>query len=151
MKLKYKTPAFLLVWAVMISFSACGEKKSLGSHLGEDIMASITKDESGVSDFIYTIGSEKTSFKILQLTDTQIIDLAQADPDTLRPQQLQNAFYGDGIMDLERRVWRYMRDIVERAKPDLIIITGDVIYGETDDSGEVWKQLISVMDSFQIP
>ena len=36
-------------------------------------------------------------------------------------------------MDLERRVWRYMRDIVERAKPDLIIITGDVIYGETDD------------------
>lgn len=37
------------------------------------------------------------------------------------------------------------------AKPDLIIITGDVIYGETDDSGEVWKQLISVMDSFQIP
>lgn len=43
MKLKYKTPAFLLVWAVMISFSACGEKKSLGSHLGEDSVKEMSR------------------------------------------------------------------------------------------------------------
>ena len=36
-------------------------------------------------------------------------------------------------------------------KPDLILMTGDNIYGEFDDSGASLRKLIAYMDSFQIP
>ena len=49
------------------------------------------------------------------------------------------------------RTWQYVEEGIERGKPDLIVLTGDNIYGETDDSGQMWLEGIEKMDSYEIP
>jgi 3',5'-cyclic AMP phosphodiesterase CpdA len=44
-----------------------------------------------------------------------------------------------------------MRDAIERTEPDLILLTGDIMYGEFDDKGTSLLALIDFMDSFGIP
>lgn len=107
--------------------------------------------ERGKSDFVVDLPLDKKEFKILQLTDIQTIDLSQTEKGTLRRSQLENAFYGDGVYDEEKRVWRYVRALADIAKPDMIIITGDCVYGETDDNGSVWRRMINEMNSLNVP
>ena len=45
----------------------------------------------------------------------------------------------------------YITQLVERTNPDLIIIPGDVIYGEFDDAGTSLTGFISFMEGFGIP
>ncbi|MBQ9709429.1 MAG: metallophosphoesterase, partial [Clostridia bacterium] len=52
---------------------------------------------------------------------------------------------------MEDRCFKYMRYVIEQANPDLILLTGDLVYGEFDDSGYCLEQLISFMDSFKKP
>ncbi len=86
--------------------------------------------------------------RILQLTDTQIIDSAQcrtadrlysAEKDRWKTDQMYN------------NLFRYIIKTVRDAKPDLILITGDVIYGEFDDDGTSLLAFIKCMDSLKIP
>ncbi len=86
--------------------------------------------------------------RILQLTDVQIIDSDQM----RRP---------DRLCEGERRKWvagcvwdnayAYVKEAVDRAKPHLIILTGDNVYGEFDDSGRQLVALSEFFDSFGIP
>jgi hypothetical protein len=48
-------------------------------------------------------------------------------------------------------VWKYCDEAVERANPDLIVLTGDNIYGECDDEGVLWDMLCTKMDSYGVP
>ncbi|MBQ4065214.1 MAG: metallophosphoesterase, partial [Clostridia bacterium] len=64
---------------------------------------------------------------------------------------IRATFFADGVTDHETRVWRHMDQAVEVTKPDLIVLTGDNIYGEMDDSGTVWDELCTKMDSYEIP
>ncbi len=87
-------------------------------------------------------------FTILQLTDPQMID----------PTQCR---YPERLSDVSKEAWdpknfevccfAPIRRTVEAAKPDLIVVTGDLVYGEIDDSGRALGQLIDVIDSFGIP
>jgi hypothetical protein len=45
----------------------------------------------------------------------------------------------------------HIRSLVAQSRPDLIIITGDIVYGSFDDSGRVFEYICSLMDSFGIP
>ena len=83
---------------------------------------------------------------VLQLSDTQIIDAAQARPG--RDGVDYNYFATD---KLYVRCFDYITEVVNATNPDFIIITGDVIYGEFDDNGSSLMRLINFMDSFQIP
>lgn len=56
-----------------------------------------------------------------------------------------------GVTDTHVRYWQYVEEGGERTNPDLIVLTGDNIYGETDDEGELWLEMIEVLDSFEIP
>ncbi|MBP5779628.1 MAG: metallophosphoesterase [Clostridia bacterium] len=86
--------------------------------------------------------------RILQLADVQIIDSGQM----RRP---------DRLCEFERLKWRtervrdnayaYVEEAVARAKPHLIILTGDNMYGEFDDSGRQLKALAAFLDGFGIP
>jgi hypothetical protein len=88
---------------------------------------------------------------ILQITDTQMQAVKGARNATRRT-QISNAFFSNGLgRSHDKRVWRYTDEAVERVKPDLIVLTGDNIYGELDDSGEMWLELIGKMDSYGIP
>ena len=53
--------------------------------------------------------------------------------------------------DLETWCYTYIREAVEATKPDLIIVTGDVIYGKFDADGELLRSYINFMDSLQVP
>lgn len=91
---------------------------------------------------------ENRKFKILQLTDMQIIDGTQQRYEgRLTPQCYEK---WNPSMD-EENIYSHMRYLTEKTKPDLIIITGDMIYGEFDDSGESLKRFINFTDSLEIP
>lgn len=96
-------------------------------------------------DFIVDVEKDKDPV-ILQLTDTQIIDGSQSRP---------NHSSGDKITYAPEKFamycYDYLTEIINATKPDLIIMTGDLIYGAYDDNGSLLQSLISFMDSFNIP
>ena len=96
-------------------------------------------------DFVVEVESGR-DVVILQLTDTQIIDAGQAR--TMERLGNKNPLTEQGLYT---NCYRYIEDAVKKTNPDLIILTGDLIYGEFDDSGEVLKGLIAYMESFDIP
>ena len=84
---------------------------------------------------------------VLMLSDTQFIDAAQQ----RRDDRLGGLTDRYSRANIEDRVLRYIREAVTRANPDLILIAGDVTYGEFDDSGYALQLLVECMESFQIP
>ena len=102
-------------------------------------------EEEQLVDFIVDVEGGRQP-RILQLADTQIID----------PTQYRNDPEADNdpdkrLKDMEARCFKYLRQVINRTQPDLILITGDVIYGQFDDSGEALKELVKFFDGFGIP
>ena len=101
-------------------------------------------------DFIVSLPKERknTEIKLLQITDMQFIDSAQIRfQGRLRPDEIEawkkenfNAQGGDHI-----------RSLIAQTNPDLIFITGDIVYGQFDDCGSTFDWFCSFMDSFKIP
>ncbi len=101
-------------------------------------------------DFIVSLPKERknTEIKLLQITDMQFIDSAQIRlQGRLRPDEIDawkkenfNAQGGDHI-----------RSLIAQTNPDLIFITGDIVYGQFDDCGSTFDWFCSFMDSFKIP
>ena len=102
---------------------------------------------AGIADFIVDLPADRP-LRILQLTDMQIIDAAQQRT-------------SDRLSDREIALWQPesipvqctdpIRSVVAQTNPDLIIITGDIVYGEFDDSGASLELFCDFMDSFGIP
>ena len=101
---------------------------------------------------------------ILQLADTQamlyegirksfISSLDGKEHNTTqRFDQLAGECFPEGApKDMYTRVWQYVEEGVQKTNPDVIVLTGDNIGGETDDKGELWLEMIDVLDSFEIP
>ncbi len=82
---------------------------------------------------------------ILQLSDTQIIDAMQA----RSGRAVDKTYYAPERM--EDRLFKFLRETITSTNPDLILITGDLVYGEFDYVGTSLLALIEAMDSFQIP
>jgi len=104
--------------------------------------------ENGI-DFIieFPVGKD---IKILQFADLQIQSLEW--PRNLsRLSQLYGAFFADGVTSHQERVWKYCDEAVQKSSPDLIVLTGDNIYGECDDEGVLWDMLCTKMDSYNVP
>ena len=89
-----------------------------------------------------------TSIKLLQITDMQFIDSSQLRaPDRLRIDEI-NAWKRENF-DVECA--DHIKSLIAQTKPDLIFITGDIVYGQFDDNGTSFKWFCSFMDSFKIP
>ena len=98
-------------------------------------------------DFVVDIETGRNP-RILFITDTQLIDSSQMRTrDRLNP----DAQIKWAPNKVESNCFYYIRDTVEITNPDLILILGDLIYGEFDDSGVSLKKLCNYMDSFEIP
>ena len=104
--------------------------------------------ENGI-DFEIDFNSDE-DLRILQLADLQLQDLENARNEN-RYNQLKNAFFMKNITSHEIRAWSYVDEAVEKTQPHLIVLTGDNIYGETDDDGSDWLELCEKIDSFDIP
>ncbi len=86
--------------------------------------------------------------KILQLTDPQLIDSSQMrEAGRLGSSEIEKY----KPENFEVNAFRYMRGAIEASNPDVIFITGDLIYGEFDDNGTAFLALVEFMESFQIP
>lgn len=86
--------------------------------------------------------------RILQLTDMQIIDANQRrSPNRLSPETIIS---WDNSR-IEQNCYSHIRDLITQTQPHLIIITGDIIYGEFDDSGKILNDFAKFMGSFGIP
>ncbi len=97
-------------------------------------------------DFVVNVESGREA-RVLQLTDTQIIDAAQAR--TADEGTVDTEF--NKIGNLDANVFDCMDAVVAEANPDLILVTGDLIYGKFDDNGTVLQAFIEKMDSYKIP
>jgi DNA repair exonuclease SbcCD nuclease subunit len=51
----------------------------------------------------------------------------------------------------EERCFGFIREIIETISPDLILIAGDLVYGEFDHDGTALLAFIEFMESFAIP
>ncbi len=124
-------------------FLACSKNKPLKYELPE------LNGENGV-DFCLDFKKGR-EIRVLQLADLQLTDLYDARSE-MRCAQLYFAFYDPAcILDRQERVWKYVDEAVERSKPDLLVLTGDNVLGETDDDGSAWLELIEKIDSYEIP
>ncbi|MBO5060735.1 MAG: metallophosphoesterase [Clostridia bacterium] len=85
---------------------------------------------------------------ILQITDMQIIDANQRRfPDRIDGWKLTEWVPEKNDVNL----YSHIKYLVKETKPDLIIITGDIIYGEFDDNGSSFVEFTEFMDSLEIP
>ena len=94
-------------------------------------------EEEPLVDFIVDVEGGRSP-RILQLSDPQIIDPTQG-----RRNENADNDPDKRLKDMEERCFRYIRQVVNNTKPDLILIAGDIVYGQYDDSGEALKELIT--------
>ena len=116
-------------------------------------MSVIIKNTKGTvfegCDFVVQLpNTRRNDAKILQITDMQVIDSSQRrQPDRIRPDEI--AAWDPENFDAQ--CGNHIRSLIAQSTPDLIIITGDIVYGSFDDSGETLRWMCSLMDSFEIP
>lgn len=99
-------------------------------------------------DFIVPLAEDRVEPRLLQLTDMQVINAEQRrTPDRLRDDEIKawqpEAF--DGMCG------NHIRSLVAQTRPDLIFITGDIVYGSFDDDGSTLDWFCRLMASFRIP
>ena len=98
-------------------------------------------------DFVVKVDKPR-KIRILQLTDMQVIDGTQLRrPDRIRPDEIA-AWLPENF---DSMCGDHIRSLVTQTNPDLIIITGDIIYGSFDDSGRTFDWFCGLMDSFAVP
>lgn len=106
-----------------------------------------TRAEEPLVDFTVEVEPGR-DIRVLQITDTQTVDPSQ---------KRWNSRIGDeatekyGIDPEDERCFRYVREVVASYKPDLILLTGDLVFGEFDDSGEKFLSLVAFMESLGTP
>lgn len=143
--------------------SQMGGKTWVGNYITDVTeQGSTTVISAADTDNGYVASSDYTSYgldyvmdfnvdrdlRILQLTDTQIIDAAQCRTENRLGVGQKIAWATDTMYN---NLFRYIIKAVNDTKPDLILLTGDLIYGEFDDNGTSMMALIHCMDSLQIP
>lgn len=133
-----KLLSFALIISVLVGAVACKKDKQTSTPQKEKV------DFATLVDFVVEVETGR-DIKVLQLTDIQIVDGSQ-----LRfENQTSKEWLGEG--GYASRYRNYLRQVITRYDPDFIIMTGDNVYGQFDDSGESLLDLISFMDSFEIP
>lgn len=107
----------------------------------------ILKLDSEIIDFIINIDEDRDPV-ILHISDPQIID---ADQQRYSERLGGLATYYGGLEKIEQNCFQYIKETVEATNPDLILITGDIVYGEFDDNGTALTEFIRLMETLNIP
>ena len=97
-------------------------------------------------DFLVTVPDDRDPI-ILQLADPQVIDSSQRRPDSTLSEDMIAAWGPDSR---EERCYKYIREVVTETKPDLVLVSGDVIYGQFDDNGTVLQDFVQFMEGLNV-
>ena len=144
MTVKKKTLGLLAAALVTANLCGCAGLQSIigGNPNGESV-----SEQDALVDFVVEVEEGRDPI-VLQLPDTQIIDSSQQrTPDRLGA--ALTAYWAKE--NKEARCYGYIRQLVQRSSPDLILLTGDIVYGEFDDDGSALTEFVAFMDSFDIP
>ena len=98
-------------------------------------------------DFTVEVASNR-GVNILQLTDIELTDATQMRTASSLSAAEQTEYARKNIY---ANAFNYISTMVEQDRPDLIILTGDIVNGAFDDNGSMWLRVIEFMDSFNIP
>ena len=98
-------------------------------------------------DFVVNVESGRAPV-ILQITDPQIIDATQVREGVAFSQQKRD-FWQPALMN--KRLFNDLKSLIEDVHPDLILATGDLVYGGYDDAGTSFTRFADFMDGFDIP
>ncbi|MBQ4087597.1 MAG: metallophosphoesterase [Clostridia bacterium] len=115
------------------------------NYWGESFLLAEGLDD--LIDFTVTVPEGREAV-VLQLTDTQTIDAGQ--------QRKADRLGADlsaycATENQEARMFKYLRETINATKPDLILLTGDIVYGEFDDNGSAFLNIVNFMESMKIP
>mgnify|MGYP002518745064 CR=1 FL=1 len=101
-------------------------------------------------DFVVHVESGR-EIRILQITDIQVIDPGQV----RYPERLKwgGVYHTDPLSDAEweRYYLHFSREAIRQYDPDLILVTGDNVYGQFDDRGTSLLRLIAFFEEMGIP
>lgn len=78
----------------------------------------------------FRVDAAGSEAKILQITDTQVTD--------------------EGDAELKSKCFDYIDYAVRETKPDLILLTGDIVYGRYDKTGVIFEKITAHMESLGI-
>ncbi len=132
-----KTLTCVLALAATVScFSACGKGNEKESG---------NKDKAYEYDF--TIEADDGEFKLLQLSDTQVIDSTIG----RGPETWPNGYPTWAPQNKQEILYKYMDYAVEQNDPDLIVLIGDNVYADFDPEYEHLEEFIEKMDSYGVP
>ena len=82
-------------------------------------------------DFVFNI-NENRNIKILQITDFQPVDPTQQ----RYPDRLHGYHVDEFTYEMKYKgMYYYIEKLIKDNNPDLILVTGDIVYGEFDDNG----------------
>ncbi len=129
----------------IVSLMICGALVAVAGGCGKLSSDERVKLENAV-DFVLELPESRDAV-ILQLTDIQIIDSEQQ----RYPGRLPYFAEEWKPENMDKLAFSHMREIVKRVKPDLIVLSGDNVYGEFDDKGTSLTALINEMESYETP
>ena len=101
----------------------------------------LDKESDCPSDFLLKVTGDEP-IRILQLTDTQMIDETQV--------RKGNGAVSTRYADHDNCIYDIVRKTVEATDPDLILLTGDYVYGDYDDNGSLFREQTDFFDSLGI-
>lgn len=129
----------------IVSLMICGALVAVAGGCGKLSSDERVKLENAV-DFVLELPESRDAV-ILQLTDIQIIDSEQQ----RYPGRLPYFAEEWKPENMDKLAFSHMRETVKRVKPDLIVLSGDNVYGEFDDKGTSLTALIKEMESYETP
>ena len=105
---------------------------------------SLVYEANSPADFNLNLASG-TQLKVLQISDPQIADMAQIRED-------RTIGGGSEVLWADRTaaVYTNLEKTIQTVNPDLILVAGDIIYGEFDDNGSILKEFVAFMENQKI-
>ena len=110
--------------------------------LAETTLASLAT----LVDFLVSVPEDRDAV-IVQIADPQVIDSSQRRQDSGLSDEMI-AIWGPDSR--EERCYKYIREIVEETNPDLLLVSGDIIYGQYDDNGSVLQDFVAFMETLDV-
>ena len=121
-----KTNGNIEYWSCSVCENSYATEACIGKLTEEDI---VILSALNIPDFLVEV-EEGRDPVVLQLSDTQTWSWGAAP---------------------EEQCYKYVREVVGKTNPDLIIVTGDLVYGRFDPNGSLLKSLIAFMETLDTP